>query len=90
MITTNNNEKTICNGIGWCVMILAGMRLGYHVQGLAEKIAHEVLYEDFQMSQNDIGYMEWQSNFMNSQIAEDGKTDEVHEVAIQIMKELNL
>lgn len=80
----------INNVIGWCVIILAGMRLGYHVQGLAEKIAHAALYEDFQMSQNDIGYMEWQSNFMNSQIAEDGKTDEVHEVAIQIMKELNL
>lgn len=90
MTTTDNDEKTICNGIGWCMIILAGMRLGYHVQGLAEKIAHAVLYEDFQMSQNDIGYMEWQSNFMNSQIAEDGKTDEANEVAIQIMEELGL
>lgn len=90
MATTDNDEKTICNGIGWCVMILAGMRLGYHVQGLAEKIAHAVLYEDFQMSQNDIGYMEWQSNWMNNQIAEDGKTDEANEVAIQIMEELKL
>lgn len=90
MTTTDNDEKTICNGIGWCVMILAGMRLGYHVQGLAEKIAHAVLYEDFQMSQNDIGYMEWQSNWMNNQIAEDGKTDEANEVAIQIMEELKL
>ncbi len=90
MTTTDNDEKTICNGIGWCVMILAGMRLGYHVQGLAEKIAHAVLYEDFQMSQNDIGYMEWQSNWMNNQIAEDGKTDESNEVAIQIMEELKL
>lgn len=90
MTTTDNDEKTICNGIGWCVMILAGMRLGYHVQGLAEKIAHAVLYEDFQMSQNDIGYMEWQSNFMNSQIAEDNKTDKANEVAIQLMEELGI
>lgn len=82
--------EDISNGIAWCVIILAGMRLGYHVQGLAEKIAHAVLYEDFQMSQNDIGYMEWQSNFMNSQIAEDDKTDEANEVAIQIMEELGL
>ena len=71
-------------------MILAGIRLGYHVQGLAEKIAHAVLYEDYQMCQNDIGYMEWQSNFMNSQIAEDSKTNEANEVAIHIMEELGL
>lgn len=80
----------ISNGIAWCVIILAGMRLGYHVQGLAEKIAYAVLYEGFQMSQNDIGYMEWQSNFMNSQIAENGRIDKANEVAIQIMKELKL
>ena len=90
MTTTDNDEKAICNGIGWCVIILAGMRLGYHVQGLAEKIAHAVLYEDFQMSQNDIGYVEWQSNWMNSHIAEDGKTDVANEVAMQIMEELGL
>lgn len=80
----------ISNGIGWCVIILAGMMLGYHVQGLDEKIAHAALYEDFQMSQNDIEYIEWQSNFMNSQITEDNKTDEANEVAIQIMEQLEL
>ena len=79
------NMGDISNGIGWCVMILAGMRLGYHVQGLAEKIAHAVLYNDFQMLPNDIGYMEWQSNFMNSQIAEDKKTDEANKLAIRII-----
>lgn len=90
MTTIDNDGNAICNGIGWCVMIVSGMRLGYHVQGLAEKIAHAALYEDFQMSQNDIGYMEWQSNFMNSQIAEDNKTDKANEVAIQLMEELGI
>lgn len=90
MITTDNNEQMICNSIGWCVMILAGMRLGYHVQGLAEKIAHAVLYEDYQMCQNDIGYMEWQSNWMNSQISEDGIIDEANKVATRIINELRL
>ncbi|WP_130893099.1 hypothetical protein [Paraprevotella xylaniphila] len=90
MTTTDNDEKTIRNGVGWCVRILAGMRLGYHVQGLAEKIAYSYLYEGFKMSCNDIGYIEWQSNWMNSQIVEDNRTDEANKVAIQIMEELRL
>lgn len=80
----------ISNGIGWCVIILAGMRLGYHVQGLAEKLSHAVLYEDFKIDSYNAGYMEWQSNWMNEQVAEDGKTDEANEVAQQIIKELGI
>lgn len=66
------------------------MRLGYHVQGMAEKIAHAALYEDFKIGSYNAGYMEWQSNWMNSQVAEDGKADEANEVAQQIIKELGL
>lgn len=60
MTITEHDKKTICNGIGWYVIILAGMRLGYHVQGLAEKIAHAVLYEDFQMAKMILGI--WNGN----------------------------
>lgn len=80
----------VSNKIRWCLMIVAGDRLGIQCQGMAVKLAKAILFDGYEIPSWDILYLSTQSEIIIKQLLESGRIEEANKIAGNILNELSV